>query len=125
MLEKALALILTVSLTATTALAEGDASRGQKLYETRCIACHSLDHNRVGPAHGGVFGRQAGTVPGYEYSVALEQSTLIWNVVNLDRWLSNPETLIPGQKMGYSVSDPRDRADLIAYLMTVATVRRQ
>ena len=103
------AALLTAGLLATTAaFAQGDASRGQTLYETRCIACHSVDANRVGPAHRGVFGRRAGTVPGYDYSAALRESALVWNSVNLDRWLTSPEALIPGQKMGYSVADPRD-----------------
>ena len=117
------ALLVAGLLTTTAALAQGDAGRGKQLYQTRCIACHSIDSNRVGPAHRDVFGRQAGTVPGYDYSAALGKSALIWNSVNLDRWLANPEALIPGQKMGYAVSDPRDRADLIAYLMAVAAER--
>ena len=101
--------------------AEGDADRGQRLYETRCIGCHSLDSSRVGPAHRGVFGRRAGAVTGYPYSEAVQRSTLIWTAENLDRWLSNPEALIPGQKMGYSLGDAIDRADLIAYLKANST----
>jgi len=123
-LATASGVLLAVLLTTTAALAQGDAGRGQKLYQTRCIACHSLDSNRVGPAHRAVFGRQAGTVLGYDYSAALGKSTLVWNAVTLDRWLANPEALIPGQKMGYSVRDPRDRADLIAYLKTAAAEKR-
>ena len=53
--------------------AEGDAERGEDLYERRCFACHSLDANRVGPAHRGVFGRKAGTVPVYNYYPALKR----------------------------------------------------
>jgi cytochrome c len=117
-------LLLAVLLATTAALAQGDVRRGEKVYEIRCIACHSIDSNRVGPAHRVVFGRQAGTVPGYDYSAALRSSALVWNSVNLDRWLTNPEALIPGQKMGYFVSDPRDRADLIAYLKAIAAERR-
>ena len=43
--------------------AAGDAIRGEQLYESRCMACHSLDANRVGPMHRGVYGRKAGSVP--------------------------------------------------------------
>lgn len=102
----------------STALAEtgGDAKHGQELYSSRCFACHSIDANRVGPAHRGVFGRKAGAVSGYDYSPALKKSTIIWNEQTLDRWLADPEKSIPGQKMGYSVMDAKDRADLIAYL---------
>ena len=93
-----------------------DAARGKQLYESRCIGCHSIDANRVGPAHKGVFGRKAGSVKDYDYSDALKKAKVIWGEKTLDRWLTNPEQLIPGQKMGFSVSQPKDRADLIEYL---------
>ena len=96
-----------------------DAERGKELYESRCIACHSRDENRAGPAHQGVVGRRAGQAKGYDYSPALKKSKVIWNEKTLNRWLTNPERLIPGQKMGFSVPDARDRADLIDYLKTV------
>jgi len=98
----------------------GDAVNGQQLYESRCIACHSVDDNRVGPAHRGVFGRKAGAVKGYDYSNAVKASKIVWSDKTLDLWLSNPERLIPGQKMGYSVSVAQDRLDLIAYLKSVS-----
>jgi cytochrome c len=93
-----------------------DATRGKQLYESRCIGCHSLDENRAGPAHRGLFGRKAGSVEGFEYSDAVKKSKVIWDERTLDRWLANPEKLIPGQKMGFSVSAPADRADIIEYL---------
>lgn len=108
--------IAAACFTAASAQAGGDVKHGQELYSSRCFACHSIDANRVGPAHRGVFGRKAGSVADYDYSPALKKSTVIWNEKTLDRWLTDPEKLIPGQKMGYSVSDAKDRADLIAYL---------
>lgn len=117
--------VLAVLLPAAVVHAEGDAARGQRLYESRCIGCHSVDSNRVGPAHRGVFGRRAGALSNYDYSDAVKTSGLVWTAQNLDRWLSNPEALIPGQKMGYSVSDADDRADLIAYLMTLSATKYQ
>jgi cytochrome c len=95
-----------------------DAERGKKLYESRCIGCHSIDENRVGPAHRGVFGRKAGAVAGYDYSPALKSSRVVWSDKTLDRWLTNPEATIPGQKMGFSVPSANDRADIIEYLRT-------
>jgi cytochrome c len=55
-------------------------------------------------------------VPGFDYSPALRHAKVIWTARALDRWLTNPEAFIPGQKMGYSVPDPQDRADVIAFL---------
>jgi cytochrome c len=96
-----------------------DAGRGKQLYESRCIGCHSIDENRVGPAHRGVFGRKAGSAEGYDYSPALKSSRLVWGEKTLDRWLTNPEATIPGQKMGFSAPSANDRADLIDYLRSV------
>ena len=96
----------------------GDAARGRHLYESRCIACHSIDDNRAGPAHKGVFGRKAGLAKGFDYSPAVKASKVVWNEKTLERWLANPEKLIPGQKMGFSVPEAKDRADLIEYLRT-------
>jgi cytochrome c len=107
-------LVAAQAVISETALA--DAARGKQLYESRCIGCHSIDTNRVGPAHHGVFGRKAGSVKDYEYSDALKKSKVVWNDTTLDRWLTNPEQLIPDQKMGFSVPVAHDRADLIDYL---------
>lgn len=98
------------------AQAAGDAVRGESLYESRCTGCHSLDANRVGPLHRGVLGRRAGSVKGYDYSVALKKANIMWTKPALERWLRNPELFIPGQKMGYAVSDLADREEIIAFL---------
>jgi cytochrome c len=37
----------------------------------------------------------------------------------LDRWLTDPEALVPGQGMGYRLDDPQERADVVAYLATL------
>ena len=114
---------LALGLLSALGLAQtpGDSTRGRALYESRCIGCHSIDGNRVGPAHRGVFGRRAGAAPDYEYSAALRDAMLLWSEENLDRWLSNPEALMPGQKMIYRVAGAEDRSDLIAYLRAVSS----
>ena len=96
--------------------AAGDAIRGEQLYESRCMACHSLDANRVGPMHRGVYGRKAGSVPDFAYSVALTSSPIVWSDTTLNRWLTDPEALIPGQRMNIRVLSADDRVDLIAFL---------
>jgi cytochrome c len=94
----------------------GDAVRGQALYQA-CTGCHSLNDNDIGPKHRGVVGRQAGSVPDFAYSTALKASGLTWDPENLDRWLINPQALVPGTKMYFMLADPQSRADIIAYLM--------
>ena len=106
-------LALAASLPASSA---GDAAHGATVYESLCGGCHALDENRFGPAHRGVFGRKAGSAPGYDYSSAVASSTVVWSEETLDRWLTNPEKFIPGQKMSVSVAKEADRRDLIAYL---------
>lgn len=92
-----------------------DATRGKTLYQA-CMGCHSLDEDDVGPRHRGVMGRTAGTVPGYAYSPALKNSHIVWDAQTLDRWLTNPQALVPGAKMFFAMPNPQDRADVIAYL---------
>ena len=101
-------------------LAAGDPVRGEQVYQG-CMDCHSLDENSVGPRHADVFGRRAGAVPDYRYSNALKSSAIVWNEETLDRWLTDPQALVPGTKMFFSVPDARDRADLIAFLKKVGT----
>lgn len=95
----------------------GDPAAGKVAYEA-CTACHALDANKTGPMHRGVVGRKAGTVPGFKYSPALREADVIWTPESLDKWLQDPGTMIPDVKMFYSVADPKQRADIIAYLAT-------
>ena len=60
--------------------------------------------------------RKAGSVADFDYSTAVRRSKVLWNAQTLDRWLTDPEKFIPGQKMGYQVPDAADRADIVAYL---------
>jgi cytochrome c len=114
-------LLSAALLAATTQALAADATRGQAVYQARCAACHSVDFNGIGPAHRGVFGRLAGTAKGYAgYSAALKKSGLTWTEANLDRWLTDPEALVPGQAMGISLSDAAERADVIAFLRSLA-----
>jgi len=98
------------------ALGPADAVRGEQVY-ARCLACHALAVDRVGPHHCGLFGRLAGSVPGFAYSPAMKNSHIVWNDKTLDRFLAKPLAMVPGTAMTYDgVPDPQERADLIAYL---------
>ena len=105
-----------LALAAAADAAAADAAHGQELYESRCGGCHSLDANRVGPAHRGVYGRKAGSAPNFNYSAAVKNSSVVWEERTLDAWLTNPQALIPGQRMNFRVATGEDRADIIAYL---------
>lgn len=103
-------------LMAGNSFAAGDAAHGEALYKSKCTTCHSIDYNGVGPAHKNLFGRKAGSLPDYTYSPALQASSVVWSEQTVDKWLTNPEKFIPGQKMGFNVPSAKERADLIAYL---------
>ena len=101
----------------------GSAIKGKEIYDARCSACHSVDDNRVGPMHLGVLGRKAGGVKSYSYSDALSKSKVIWSLDTLTAWLTSPEMLIPGQRMGYAMDNAQDREDVVAYLATLKAVK--
>lgn len=116
MKQLAVALAATLLAGSPAWAAEGDPGRGEEIYQ-RCVACHTLARNRVGPRHCGLFGRKAGTVPNYQYSTAMKKHGVTWTDETLDRFIENPLKTVPGTKMGYAgVKDPQERADLIAYL---------
>ena len=99
---------------------EASIAEGQTLYERQCGACHSLDHNRVGPRHSNTFGSKAGSVPDFRYSRALQNLDIIWDEDTLDEWLQNPPRFARGTSMGFSVRNENDRAHIIAYLKYVS-----
>ncbi|MHB1174315.1 MAG: c-type cytochrome [Sulfuriferula sp.] len=101
---------------AAPAGAAADARRGKQIYN-RCLACHALAYDRVGPRHCGLFGRRAASVSGFGYSAAMRHSKIVWNARTLDQFLTDPKKMVPGTTMTYDgVRDRTERADLIAYL---------
>lgn len=107
---------LLLVLSPTRASPAGDPLRGEQIY-SRCMGCHSLQVNRTGPRHCGLIGRRAGTVPGFDYSVAMRASGLVWDQDTLDAFLAAPMGRVPGTTMTYAgIADPQQRRDLIAWL---------
>ena len=93
--------------------------RGRAVYAAHCASCHSIDTHQDGPAHRGVVGRRAGALKDFDYSPALRNSRILWTRATLKAWLTDPEALIPGQGMDYSLDSERDREDVVAYLATL------
>jgi cytochrome c len=78
--------------------------------------CHLAEGGGQGPSLVGVFGRKAGSAPGFAYSAALRDSGLTWTAPQLDRFLADPGGAVPGTAMPIKIIDARRRADLISYL---------
>jgi cytochrome c len=98
-----------------------DVKRGQKLFE-ECAACHTHERgaqNGVGPNLFGVVGRKAGEVDEFRYSPAMKRSGIVWSEQDLDAYIADPQAKVPANRMPFSgMPDARDRADLLAYLLS-------
>jgi len=100
-----------------TALAgPGDPARGKAVFEKRCTGCHALNADREGPRLSGVYGRKAGSIAGFAYSKGLKNSDMTWTDATLEKWLSDPDMMIPDNNMSFSVPKAEERRDLIAFL---------
>ncbi|MEI9904111.1 MAG: cytochrome c family protein [Asticcacaulis sp.] len=96
-------------------------SDGQQVF-VQCKACHAVDPAKksFGPNLFGVAGRKAGTQAGYTYSTAMAGAGFKWTDDNLDAFLTDPKTRVPGNNMPFAgVKDPVKRAALIAYLKSL------
>jgi cytochrome c len=83
-----------------------------------CSVCHSTDgSNGVGPSLKGIVGRKAGSCAGFRYSRGMRAASFAWDAVALDKYLTDPQSLVPGHVMPFAgVIDSKARAELIAYL---------
>ncbi len=98
--------------------AQDTAADGQRLFQQRCGACHSVQpgQTRVGPNLSGVFGRKAGTGEGARYSDALKNSNITWNDEMLNAYLDDPRKLVANTTMTISLRDQTQRSAIVAYL---------
>lgn len=101
----------------------GDPTKGKRFY-IFCQACHTLNAggmNKVGPNLHGIVGAPAAQVEGFVYSEALSNSGITWDEEMLDKWITRPAEAVPGTTMVFAgISDPQQRADLIAYLKSAS-----
>jgi len=111
--------IFACALCATMAVAASgrtDAGRGREAFEKRCTGCHALDKIKVGPRLRGVYGRQAGKDAEFLYSDAVKAASVTWDESTLDRWLTDTESVIPGNDMSFRLDSADERGNIIAYL---------
>ena len=98
---------------------QADLDNGRRAF-ARCRSCHTITDggpNMTGPNLYGVFGRQAGIHPGFNYSSAVKEAGFAWDAERLDHWLENPRTFLKGTKMSFAgIPDATDRRDVIAFL---------
>ena len=101
--------------------AQQGADVGKQLFEKRCTGCHSLDNNKEGPHLRGVYGRQAGTAPNFNYSPALKSAHFVWDDQRLEKWLTDTQSLVEDNNMDFHVPKVDERAAIIQYLKLLST----
>jgi cytochrome c len=94
---------------------------GKELFEKRCSGCHALDKEKEGPRLRGVYGRMSGTVISFQYSNALKTAHITWDATTLDKWLTDPEKLVPDSDMAFQLVKAEERSDIIAYLKQLSS----
>ncbi len=117
-LTAAIALAFAAALGGGTALAEGDAAKGKKVFK-KCKTCHTFDpgKKKIGPHLTGIVGRKAASVEGYKYSKAMKAADIVWDEANLDAYLKKPKAFVKGTKMTFAgLKKDSQRQDVIAYL---------
>jgi cytochrome c len=92
---------------------------GKTAFNNHCRTCHSVkqgDH-RLGPSLYGVYGAEAGSLPGYRNS-AQRFSGIIWDEPTLDRFIANPDQVISNNSMKpyAGITDAGVRRQIIEYL---------
>lgn len=123
-----LAAFAAAALTAlahTSALAAGDAAAGEQVFK-KCAACHSIEQgkNKTGPSLHAVVGRPAGSTDFKRYK-GLQGADFVWDEVLLDEYLADPKKFVRAHTsnkttaMSFKLKDAEDRANVIAYLITV------
>jgi cytochrome c len=88
----------------------------------QCQACHSAEpgKNGIGPSLAGVYGTKAGDVAGFDFSDAMKNSGLKWDAATLDKYLTSPQTVVPGTRMAFAgLKDSDKRQAVIAYLKAI------
>ncbi|GGF01710.1 cytochrome C protein [Aliidongia dinghuensis] len=113
--------VLGAVATSGTARADGDATAGQVIFK-KCALCHSPDTgvNKIGPSLHGIVGRHSASIANFNYSPAMKAFDKTWDAAQLDTYLTDPKSVVPGTKMIFpGLKEEKDRQDVIAYLSTL------
>jgi cytochrome c len=107
-----------------TLLAHASPEKGQAVAK-QCAACHTFEKggpNRVGPNLYDIVGHERGTGRGgFNFSSAMKTKGGTWTYDELNKFLANPRSYIPGTNMTFAgLSRDSQRADVIAYLRSLS-----
>jgi cytochrome c len=112
-------LIASIVLVAALPARAADIAAGRKAF-AKCRICHTIAAgapSTVGPDLHRVFGRKAGTFDDFGYSPAMKSSGVTWDDDTLAKYLRDPKTFIPGNRMAFpGISSEAEIENLLAYL---------
>lgn len=115
------AAVLTIVLGSSASAA--DPTLGKRQFAP-CSACHTVDAggpDKIGPNLHGIFGRVAGTKPGYSYSAAMKKAGFAWDEARIAAYIAKPQAVVPGNKMSFAgVAKDDARDNIVAYLKQAA-----
>lgn len=115
---------LTVAALTLSACGGGGSASASGNALARCSTCHAVkagDPKRSGPSLVGIIGKKAGGEPGYAYSAAMKDSGIVWTPDQLDAFMAAPNSVIPGNRMGFAgEGDAANRKAIIAALSNAA-----
>jgi len=94
---------------------------GEAIFATSCSGCHKLGDgtsHRIGPDLWGVIGRDVASADGYvDYSPALRGFGGKWNEQRLEKFITNPQHVVPGTAMEFDgLADANSRRQVIDYI---------
>ena len=115
-------LLAVATLALGVASHQAFADAGADVFADNCAVCHSPDAgtNKLGPSLFGVVGRKAGSVADYAYAPAMKSVGLTWDAATLDKYVTDPQSVVPGTKMLFpGIKSADDRKALIQYLATL------
>ena len=116
------ALVALAALSFAVTARAADVAAGKQVFQSQCAICHADKKgvNKIGPSLFGVVGRHTGSEPGYDYSVANKNANLVWTPDVLDKYIADPQKVVPGTKMPYAgLHNATKRQNLIAFLATL------
>ena len=101
--------------------------RGADIFRA-CSVCHTVRPDgagRAGPSLYGLFGRKAGSLPGYSFSEAFRKLDLVWTEETVSRLFEiGPQAFTPGTKMPeQTVGNAKERQALIDFLQMATAAR--
>ncbi|HKT17830.1 MAG TPA: c-type cytochrome [Stellaceae bacterium] len=121
-MTKPAVLLAVAALALSFGVRSAAAESGEDVFTDNCSVCHSPQSgvDKQGPSLFGIIGRKAGAEPGYLYTPATKNSGITWDAANLDKYITNPQGVVPGTKMLFpGLKSADDRKALIGYLQTL------